>query len=86
MAKEQKKLSRKEVKKQINELIQELDKEVLTKSKSKSKSKPKIESNEKDDLQELLDYLKVAIKYTLFDLEATRRENEKLLNDKNENL
>lgn len=27
-------------------------------------------------LQELLDYLRVCIKYQLFDLEATRRENQ----------
>jgi hypothetical protein len=29
-------------------------------------------------LQELLDYLRVCIKYQVFDLEATRRENEYL--------
>lgn len=37
-------------------------------------------------LQESLDYLRVSVKYLLFDLEATRRENKdlrKLLNDKN---
>ncbi len=37
-------------------------------------------------LQELLDYLRVCIKYQVFDLEATRRENKylrKLLEDKN---
>ena len=36
-------------------------------------------------LQESLDYLRVSIKYLLFDLEATRRENtylRKLLDDK----
>jgi len=31
-----------------------------------------------DRLQELLDYLRVCIKYQVFDLEATRRENEYL--------
>ena len=31
-------------------------------------------------LQESLDYLRVCIKYQLFDLEATRRENEYLRN------
>jgi hypothetical protein len=31
-----------------------------------------------DTLQELLDYLRVCIKYQVFDLEATRRENEYL--------
>ena len=30
------------------------------------------------DLQELLDYLRICIKYQKFDLEATRRENEYL--------
>jgi hypothetical protein len=39
-----------------------------------------------DSLQEALDFLRVCIKYQLFDLEATRRENEylkKLLDDRN---
>jgi hypothetical protein len=31
-----------------------------------------------DSLHELLDYLRVCIKYQAFDLEATRRENEYL--------
>jgi len=38
-----------------------------------------------DSLQESLDYLRMCIKYQLFDLEATRRENtylRKLLEDK----
>ncbi len=30
------------------------------------------------NLQELLDYLRVCIKYQVFDIEATRRENEYL--------
>jgi len=39
-----------------------------------------------DSLQESLDYLRVCIKYQVFDLEATRRENEylrKLLEESN---
>ncbi len=39
-----------------------------------------------DSLQEALDYLQICIKYQIFDLEATRRENKylrKLLDDKN---
>ena len=39
-----------------------------------------------DNLQESLDYLRICIKYQLFDLEATRRENKylrKLLEEKN---
>jgi len=38
-----------------------------------------------DNLQESLDYLRICIKYQLFDLEATRRENKylrKLLEEK----
>ena len=38
-----------------------------------------------DGLQDSLDFLRIVIKYQLFDLEATRRENEhlrKLLEDK----
>ena len=38
-----------------------------------------------DSLQEALDYLRICIKYQLFDLEATRRENQylrKLLEEK----
>jgi len=38
-----------------------------------------------DSLQESLDYLRVCIKYQVFDLEATRRENKylrKLLEDR----
>jgi len=39
-----------------------------------------------DSLQESLDYLRICIKYQLFDLEATRRENQylrKLLEENN---
>ena len=39
-----------------------------------------------NSLQESLDYLRICIKYQLFDLEATRRENEylkKMLDEKN---
>jgi hypothetical protein len=39
-----------------------------------------------NNLQESLDYLRICIKYHLFDLEATRRENNylrKLLEEKN---
>ena len=39
-----------------------------------------------DSLQESLDYLRICIKYQLFDLEATRRENEylkKMLEERN---
>lgn len=49
-------------------------------------SRKKLEKNV-DKLQESLDYLRVCIKYQLFDLEATRRENEylkKLLGENND--
>jgi len=39
-----------------------------------------------DSLQESLDYLRICIKYQLFDLEATRRENQylrKILEERN---
>jgi len=39
-----------------------------------------------NSLQEALDYLRICIKYQLFDLEATRRENEylkRLLEERN---
>ena len=39
-----------------------------------------------DSLQETLNHLRLCIKYQLFDLEATRRENKrlrKMLNDRN---
>ncbi len=42
--------------------------------------------NSVDNLQESLDYLRICVKYLLFDLEATRRENKylrKLFEDKN---
>jgi len=40
-----------------------------------------------DSLQESLDYLRISVKYLLFDLESTRRENgylRKLLEDTNQ--
>jgi len=47
-------------------------------------NREKLQSNIRK-LQELLDYLRICIKYQMFDLEATRRENEylrKLLEEK----
>ena len=49
------------------------------------KNKKRFE-NSVNKLQESLDYLRICIKYQLFDLEATRRENKylrKLLEDRN---
>jgi hypothetical protein len=51
-----------------------------------SESRKKLERSV-GNLQESLDYLRVCIKYQLFDLEATRRENEylrKMLGENNE--
>lgn len=71
-----KKLSRKEVIERITELIDILDKKVI----SKAKKKPPVKKTEKtksiDNLDESLTFLRVAIKYTIFDLEATQRENK----------
>lgn len=50
-----------------------------------SESQKKLEKSV-NNLQESLDYLRICIKYQLFDLEATRRENEylrKILGDNN---
>jgi len=75
----------------LNELMKELDSSHSSESeklitlasqtqKLRSQLKEKV-----DGLQEALDYLKILVKYQLFDLEATRRENQhlrKLLDDK----
>ena len=75
----------------LNELMKELDSSNSSESeklitlasqtqKLRSQLKEKV-----DGLQEALDYLKILVKYQLFDLEATRRENQhlrKLLDDK----
>ena len=55
-------------------------------AKQDDESRKKLEKNV-DKLQESLDYLRVCIKYQLFDLEATRRENEylkKILGENND--
>ena len=75
----------------LNELMKELDSSHSSESeklitlasqtqKLRSQLKEKV-----DGLQEALDYLKILVKYQLFDLEATRRENQhlrKLLDDR----
>ena len=56
--------------------------EVLAKQARRNREKLKKSVNE---LQESLDYLRICLKYHVFDLEATRRENQylrKLLEDK----
>lgn len=75
MVEEFKKLSRKEVKKQLNEIIK-LFHPVL--SPKAIKKKLKDENVHLDSLQELIDYLRVVIKYELLDIEALKRERNYL--------
>lgn len=77
---------------QLEELVNEIDaipgpnKEKLVKMvKKTSKCHSELKKNIAR-LQESLDFLRVSVKYMVFDLEATRRENgslKKLLKDKN---
>lgn len=77
----------------LNELVKEVGGTTAGPSASKlvSLAKQAQENHKKlqksvNSLQESLDYLRVCIKYQLFDLEATRRENKylrKLLEEKN---
>ena len=78
-----------EIKEQIQQLVDELEGEKTKKSRSFDKvmdnckrkkdksaianSKP---SNKGTDLQELLDYLRIYVKYDIYDRQATRRENK----------
>jgi uncharacterized FlaG/YvyC family protein len=63
------------------------DKDKLTKlAKQAQENRKKLEKSI-SSLQESLDYLRVCIKYQVFDLEATRRENaylRKLLEENNQ--
>ena len=75
----------------LNELMKELDsshssegERLITLASQTQKLRSQLKEKV-DGLQEALDYLKILIKYQLFDLEATRRENQhlrKLLDDK----
>ncbi|MBW8036169.1 MAG: hypothetical protein FVQ79_11200 [Planctomycetes bacterium] len=75
----------------LNELVKEIgsiptseQRKFMLLAKKSSETHKKLE-NSISNLQESLDYLRVSIKYLLFDLEATRRENvylKKLLGDK----
>ena len=74
----------------LNELVRELGPlpdlthQKLTEiAKEHRKSQKKLREN-LSSMQESLDYLRICVKYLLFDLEATRRENgnlKKLLDD-----
>jgi len=68
----------------LNELVKELGgatdpqhEKLAELAKQAQASRKKLE-NSINSLQESLDYLRVCIKYQLFDLEATRRENQYL--------
>ena len=76
----------------LNELVKQFGDSVDPKHRKLADLARRAEANRKqlqksiDTLQELLDYLRVCIKYQTFDLEATRRENDylrRLLEEKN---
>ena len=76
----------------LNELVKELGGVGTTQHKKLISAAREVQNGHNklkksvDRLQESLDYLRVCIKYQIFDLEATRRENEhlkKLLDEKN---
>lgn len=75
---------------ELNALVSELegtDKEKLQKLVKESRNSRKKFEKSILSLQESLDYLRVCIKYQVFDLEATRRENaylRKLLEEEKE--
>ena len=78
-------------KKKLNELVNEIgampnskQKKLILLAKKTQETHKQLKKNV-HNLQESLDYLRVSIKYLLFDLEATRRENtylKKLLEDR----
>jgi uncharacterized FlaG/YvyC family protein len=74
----------------LNELVKEFGENVDPQQRKLAQLAQQAKDNRKkleksiNSLQESLDYLRVCIKYQVFDLEATRRENEylrKLLED-----
>jgi hypothetical protein len=76
----------------LNELVKQFGESADPNHRKLAELARQAESNRKelqksiDTLQELLDYLRVCIKYQAFDLEATRRENDylrKLLEESN---
>jgi hypothetical protein len=70
----------------LNELVKEFDASVSPEHEKLANLARQASNNFQklrksvDSLQESLDYLRLCIKYQLFDLEATRRENIKLKN------
>ncbi len=81
-------------KKSLNELVKEIDsipspqkKKLIELAQQTHDSHKKLRKTV-TAMEESLDYLRVSIKYLLFDLEATRRENayfKKLLDEKGDN-
>ncbi len=77
--------------KKLSELVNEIgatpnsqQKKLILLAKKTRETQKQLKKNV-HNLQESLDYLRVSIKYLLFDLEATRRENtylKKLLEDR----
>lgn len=76
----------------LNELVKEFGETATPQHRKLAKLAKQAQVSHKkleksiDSLQESLDYLRVCIKYQVFDLEATRRENEylrKLLDENN---
>ncbi len=76
----------------LNELVKEFGEGFGPQQEKLAKLAQQAQTNRKkleksiNSLQESLDYLRVCIKYQLFDLEATRRENQylrKLLEENN---
>ena len=76
----------------LNELVKEFGETADPHTSKLAKLAKQAQANRKqleksiNRLQELLDYLRVCIKYQAFDLEATRRENaylRKLLEEQN---
>lgn len=70
----------------LNELLKEFDacggprQQKLAHLARQASDNCKKLSKSVDSLQESLDYLRICVKYQLFDLEATRRENKHLRN------
>ena len=72
------------LKKQIDEIINEFgvfgnpQYKKLSKLAQQTKEDLKYSKKSTNELQESIDYLRICIKYQVFDLEATRRENNYL--------
>jgi len=77
-------MNREKLEDSLNELVREIGGGGNPKSKKLVRLAKEAQQNHQrlaesvNRLQESLDYLRVCIKYQLFDLEATRRENEYL--------